>query len=117
MLIAIIIFFTVCIMPDAFMSLFFGFGYVDESNLVKGIREITDSLLAINSAFNFVLYCSMSKIFRTTFSKIFLTRCVKANPVQERLMNNGTCIEKEVKSVNRKDSSSGSGNNNKETFV
>ncbi|CAC5402508.1 OPRL1 [Mytilus coruscus] len=117
MLIAIIIFFTVCIMPDAFMSLFFGFGYVDESNLVKGIREITDSLLAINSAFNFVLYCSMSKIFRTTFSKIFLTRCLAPKPSQERLLNNGTCIEKEAKSVNRKDSSSGSGNNNKETFV
>lgn len=117
MLIAIIIFFTVCIMPDAFMSLFFGFGYVDESNLVKGIREITDSLLAVNSAFNFVLYCSMSKIFRTTFSKIFLTRCLKTKPSKERLVNNGTCIEKETKSVNRKDSNSGSGNNNKETFV
>lgn len=118
MLIAIIIFFTICILPDAFMSLFFGFGYVDESNLVKGIREITDSLLAINSAFNFVLYCSMSKIFRTTFTKIFLTRCFTIKPQKSRLLNNGTCIEKEPKSIlNRKDSSSGSGNNNKETFV
>ena len=71
MLIVIIFMFLVCITPDAIMSTFFGKGYVEEDHLVKGIREITDSLLAVNSAFNFLLYCSMSQAFRNTFLKIF----------------------------------------------
>ncbi|KAL4228782.1 hypothetical protein ACF0H5_011822 [Mactra antiquata] len=70
-MIIIIIVFLVCITPDAVMSMFFGFGYVEEDGIVKGIREITDSLLAVNSAFNFVLYCTMSQQFRGTFCKIF----------------------------------------------
>ena len=70
-MIIIIIVFLVCITPDAVMSMFFGFGYVEENDVVKGIREITDSLLAANSAFNFVLYCTMSQQFRDTFCKIF----------------------------------------------
>lgn len=70
-MIIIIVVFLVCITPDAVMSMFFGFGYVEEDNVVKGIREITDSLLAVNSAFNFVLYCTLSQQFRGTFCKIF----------------------------------------------
>lgn len=70
-MIIIIVVFLVCITPDAVMSMFFGFGYVEEDDFVKGIREITDSLLAVNSAFNFVLYCTMSQQFRGTFCKIF----------------------------------------------
>ena len=71
MLIVIIFMFLVCITPDAIMSTFFGKGYVEEDYLVKGVREITDALLAVNSAFNFLLYCSMSQAFRNTFFKIF----------------------------------------------
>ena len=71
MLIVIIFMFLVCITPDAIMSTFFGKGYVEEDYLVKGVREITDALLAVNSAFNFLLYCSMSQAFRNTFLKIF----------------------------------------------
>ena len=44
MLIIVIIFFLVCITPDAIMSAFFNFGYTESTNyLVKGIREITVS--------------------------------------------------------------------------
>ncbi|KAJ8307207.1 hypothetical protein KUTeg_015291 [Tegillarca granosa] len=117
MLIAIIIFFVVCIMPDAIMSLFFGFGYIDESNYVKGIREITDSLLAINSAFNFVLYCSMSKVFRTTFEKIFRIKCpsIQCNQSKRLISNGGTGNatqgNAESEALNQV------ANNNKETFL
>lgn len=76
-MIIIIIVFLVCITPDAVMSMFFGFGYVEEDDIVKGIREITDSLLAANSAFNFVLYCTMSQQFRNTFYKIFGLQCAE----------------------------------------
>jgi len=71
-MIIIIIVFLVCITPDAVMSMFFGFGYIEEEDgIVKGTREFTDSLLTLNSAFNFVLYCTMSQQFRDTFCKIF----------------------------------------------
>ena len=56
------------------MSTFFGKGYVEEVNMVKGVREITDSLLALNSAINFVLYCTLSLIFRNTFYKVFCAK-------------------------------------------
>ncbi|RUS81336.1 hypothetical protein EGW08_010903 [Elysia chlorotica] len=71
MLIVVVFMFLGCITPDAIMSTFFGKGYVEEDFLVKGIREITDSLLAVNSAVNFLLYISMSVLFRKTFLKIF----------------------------------------------
>ena len=74
MLIAVIVVFIVCITPDAIMSTFFGKGYVEEDNMVRGVREITDSLLALNSAINFVLYCTLSLVFRTTFCKVFCSR-------------------------------------------
>ena len=119
MLVAVVIFFVVCIMPDALLSLFFGFGYIDENNFNRAIREITDSLLAINSAFNFVLYCTMSKIFRQTFRKLFCkNKTIREIGKSERLIPNG---ENGV-SVALKDNNSGcNANNNKdntrETFV
>ncbi|KAK0049878.1 G-protein coupled receptor [Biomphalaria pfeifferi] len=71
MLIVIIFMFLICITPDAILSTFFNKGYVDEENLFKGIREITDSLLVVNSALSFMVYCAMSSVFRVTFAKIF----------------------------------------------
>ncbi|GFS18792.1 FMRFamide receptor-like [Elysia marginata] len=74
MLIAMVVIFIVCITPDAIMSTFFGKGYVEEDYLVKGIREITDALVAFNSAVNFLLYCSLSAVFRNTFTRVFFGR-------------------------------------------
>ena len=74
MLIIIILVFVVCITPDAVMSTCFGKGYAEEGYRTKGIREITDSLLAVNSAFTFMLYCLLSQTFRSTFIAIFFPR-------------------------------------------
>ncbi|XP_041372364.1 FMRFamide receptor-like [Gigantopelta aegis] len=71
MLIIITLVFVVCIMPDAVMSTFFGKGYAEEGYRTKAIREITDSLLAVNSAITFMLYCLLSQTFRSTFIVIF----------------------------------------------
>ncbi|CAH1775636.1 unnamed protein product [Owenia fusiformis] len=71
MLVAIIVVFLICITPDAIMSTFLGLGYYEANYLVRGIREFTDLLLAINSAVNFVLYCTFSKVFRETFMTFF----------------------------------------------
>ena len=79
-MIIIIIVFLVCITPDAVMSMFFGFGYAEEDDIVRGIREITDSLLTANSAFNFVLYSTMSQQFRDTFRLIFGCKSTQKQP-------------------------------------
>ncbi|ELU15323.1 hypothetical protein CAPTEDRAFT_36137, partial [Capitella teleta] len=64
MLISVIGVFLVCVTPDAIMSTFFGFGYYEADFLVRGVREITDLLLTVNSAANFIIYCTFNKVFR-----------------------------------------------------
>ena len=76
MLIVVIIFFLVCIIPDAVMSAFFNLGYAESENyLVKGVREITDMLLGVNAAINFALYIIFNKVFRDQFNALFCKRC------------------------------------------
>ena len=78
MLIIVIIFFIFCITPDAIMSSFFNLGYTESKNfLVKGVREITDSLLGVNAAVNYFLYMIFNKIFRDQFMQLFCKQCVK----------------------------------------
>lgn len=36
-----------------------------------------DFLALFNSSINFILYCTMSRQFRETFSNIFLPKCLK----------------------------------------
>lgn len=87
MLIVVIVVFIICIFPDAIMSTFFRFGYVDGTNQVRGIREITDTLLAINSAVNFIIYCVCSKGFRDVFAEIFCKNCVTLSPNKYQQVN------------------------------
>ena len=104
-LIIVIIVFSICITPDAIMSTIFNFGYYDETNLlVRGIREITDMLLAINSAVNFIIYCTFSKVFRDTFLEIMcscpklnnmfsqITPCLKLTQQSQKVLSNGNTI-------------------------
>jgi hypothetical protein len=73
MLVAVIVVFIVCVTPDAVMSTVFGFGYYDESSdLIRGIREITDFLLLVNSACNFLLYCAFNSVFRHRFRMLIV---------------------------------------------
>ena len=106
MLLSVIFVFLMCITPDAIMSTFFGYGYVDENNLVKGIREISDTLLAFNSAVNFIIYCAFSKIFRDAFMDIFCKNLKKRQQVDEnqtRLLSEKrdiTCTNKNRNLIN-----------------
>lgn len=75
MLVFVILVFLVCITPDAVMSTFFGLGYYEEAYLQRGIREITDLLLLVNSSTNFVLYCIFNTIFWRNFLFLFCRRC------------------------------------------
>ena len=74
MLILLIFMFLACITPDAVMSTVFNKGYIDEDYKTKGVREITDTLLAVNSAFNICFYLTMSEKFRETFKLQFCRR-------------------------------------------
>lgn len=87
MLITIVVVFLICITPDAIMSTFFGYGYVEANNLVKGVREFTDMLLAVNSAVNFVIYCAFSKVFRDTFISIFCKKYAESRKRRKRDAN------------------------------
>lgn len=83
MLIFVILIFLVCITPDAVMSTFFGMGYYEEAYLQRGIREITDLLLLVNSASNFVLYCIFNTIFWKNCVFLFCSRCYPDRTVTE----------------------------------
>ncbi|CAH1775638.1 unnamed protein product [Owenia fusiformis] len=89
MLVAIIVVFLICITPDAIMSTFLGLGYYEANYLVRGIREFTDLLLAINSAVNFVLYCTFSKVFRETFMTFFCNYHIISNQSTVSRTGNG----------------------------
>ncbi|KAH9514357.1 hypothetical protein Btru_028877 [Bulinus truncatus] len=68
MMIVVILAFLICITPDAIMSTVFGFGYHEETDyLPRGIREITDALLAVNAGVNFLIYCVFNQVFRKSF--------------------------------------------------
>ena len=72
MLVIVTVTFSVCITPDAVMSAFFNHGYTDAASyLVKGVREITDTLLALNAAVNFTIYIIFNKVFRDQFILVF----------------------------------------------
>ena len=104
MLIIVIIFFMFCITPDAIMSAFFNMGYTESKNfLVKGVREVTDSLLTVNAAVNYFLYMIFNKSFRDQFIQLFCKQCVKDNEIEDpkyrrlaeaRNCSNGVLIKK-----------------------
>ena len=95
-LISVIIVFLVCVTPDAVMSTFFGYGYAEADYLVRGVREITDLLLAVNSSVNFILYCTFNKMFRKQFMLLFCARCKSCalQPVQSNFEHEETCVRR-----------------------
>lgn len=71
MLIIIVLTFTICMFPDAIMTMM-QLGYANESYLVRSIREITDLLLAINSSTTFPICYYFSLQYRDKFKELFL---------------------------------------------
>lgn len=83
MLIFVIIVFLVCISPDAVMSTFLGLGYYEENFLARGIREVTDLLLLINSGVNFIIYCIFNTVFWKNFQSLFCSPCLGSRDLCE----------------------------------
>ncbi len=69
MLFTIILTFTLCMFPDAIMTMM-QFGYANETFMVKSIREVTDLLLAINSAITFPICFYFSIEFRSKIKRL-----------------------------------------------
>lgn len=69
MLIVIVLTFMVCMFPDAIMTMM-QLGYANETYLVRAIREITDLLLAINSATTFPICYYFSLQYRAKFKEL-----------------------------------------------
>lgn len=72
MLLAVLLVFLVTEFPTGLLVLLSGFfGESFFRNVYSPLGDLLDLLALINSAINFILYCSMSKQFRNTFSKLF----------------------------------------------
>ncbi|GFS30109.1 FMRFamide receptor [Trichonephila inaurata madagascariensis] len=74
MLIAVVILFFICQLPTAchllYSTLHENFD-AKQLNLLRGLGNIFNFLMSLNSAGNFVLYCLLSQKYRRTFIQIF----------------------------------------------
>lgn len=92
-LIYVVVVFFVCVTPDAILSTVLGFGYYEENNFARGIREISDYLLQVNSAVNFVIYYFSCTAFRNSISSM-CTRGYAYEPTrQSPIINENTCSQ------------------------
>jgi G protein-coupled receptor 139 len=75
MLIAVVILFLFCQLPTAIMLIVSSIHEFDEGSrgdyVARGLGNIFNFLVGINSAGNFLLYCFFSQRYRTTFVSLF----------------------------------------------
>ncbi|XP_054283627.1 G-protein coupled receptor dmsr-1-like [Macrosteles quadrilineatus] len=72
MLVAVLLLFLITEVPQGVLGLLSGtLGRQFFKNCYHQFGELMDILALINGAINFILYCSMSQQFRTTFSQLF----------------------------------------------
>lgn len=78
MLVTVVVLFVLTETPQGILQLVGGI--VDDffSKVYLPLGDLMDTLALFNNGINFVLYCTMSKQFRETFIKIFLSDMVKA---------------------------------------
>lgn len=78
MLVAVVLSFVAAELPQGIIALLSGIQYDIFDTVYVPLGDIWDILVLVNSAVNFVLYCTMSRQYRTTFKQIFFPRgCVK----------------------------------------
>ncbi|GIX78187.1 sex peptide receptor [Caerostris darwini] len=79
MLLAVLLLFLLTEFPAGLLALLSGILGTDFfNNVYLNFGETMDALALINSAINFIIYCSMSRQFRDTFAYLFLPKCGKA---------------------------------------
>lgn len=72
MLVAVLLLFLITEIPQGVLGLMSALiGWCFFKDCYHRFGEIMDILALFNGAVNFILYCSMSRQFRTTFSQLF----------------------------------------------
>lgn len=71
MLLAIVVLFTLTELPQGILTLMNIFVSCFPDVVYNRLGDLLDIMALINNSVNFVLYCTMSKQFRTTFAAIF----------------------------------------------
>lgn len=84
---AVLLLFLITEVPQGVLGLLSGIlGHCFFRNCYHQLGEFMDILALLNGAINFILYCSMSRQFRDTFSKMFkpqiLVKCTPPTDVQ-----------------------------------
>ncbi|KAG8190891.1 hypothetical protein JTE90_010316 [Oedothorax gibbosus] len=78
MLLAVLLLFLFTEFPAGLLSLLSGIlGSDFHQHVYMNVGEVMDALAMINSAINFIIYCSMSQQFRNTFALMFFPRFFK----------------------------------------
>ena len=81
MLLAVTGIFVISAFPDAALSTTFNVGYIEENCFYRGVREITDTFMAANSACNFPLFYTFNSLFASQFRHLCLPKCcIGRNP-------------------------------------
>lgn len=79
MLLAVLLLFLLTEFPSGLLALLSGIlGTEFFNNVYLNFGETMDALALINSAINFIIYCSMSQQFRTTFAQLFIPSWLKS---------------------------------------
>ncbi|XP_039277183.1 sex peptide receptor isoform X1 [Nilaparvata lugens] len=78
MLVAVLLLFLITEFPQGILGLLSGIlGRCFFKNCYHLFGEIMDILALLNGAINFILYCSMSRQFRTTFNQLFKPKLLR----------------------------------------
>lgn len=89
MLLAVLLLFLITEFPQGILVLLsIKYGQDFFNDCYQKLGEMMDMLALINSAINFMIYCAMSRQFRTTFSMLFRPRWLPVAQ-QENGQNNG----------------------------
>ncbi|KAG5667616.1 hypothetical protein PVAND_015590 [Polypedilum vanderplanki] len=87
MLIAVLLLFLITEFPQGIMGLLSAVLHHNfYIHCYQRLGDLMDFLALLNSSINFILYCTMSRQFRETFTKIFLPQCLMKN---HQIVGNG----------------------------
>lgn len=91
MLLAVVVLFLITELPQGMLTLLIIFIPSIQFTVYNPLGDVLDIVALCNNAINFVLYCSMSKLFRDTFVRIFCNCCPKKLPEwsKTKLITNG----------------------------
>ncbi|XP_060082514.1 G-protein coupled receptor dmsr-1-like [Ylistrum balloti] len=91
MLLAVVVLFLITELPQGMLTLLIIFIPSIQTSVYNPLGDVLDIVALCNNAINFVLYCSMSTLFRDTFVRIFCNCCPKNRPgwSKTKLITNG----------------------------